>query len=159
MFNAIVLLSNAVMQAYGHVVLPVVNMFVGGVLKLLAVFILTGNPLIGILGTPVGSLLCYLSITVLNLIAMAKVFPNAPKILRNMLRAITAAVIMGVFVFGAYYAISTFLPSVGRVITCGLQLGIGVIVYLFSAIKLRAITREDCLLLPKGEKIAKLLNL
>ena len=31
--------------------------------------------------------------------------------------------------------------------------------FLVCAVTLKAITREDCLLLPKGEKIAKLLHL
>ena len=159
LFNAIVLLTNAIMQAHGHVNLPVINMFIGGIVKLVAVFILTGNPKIGILGTPIGSLLCYLCITILNLITMAKVLPNAPRILRNMLRAIGAAAIMGVAVFGVYYAIETFLPGITRVITCGVPLVIGVVVYVVFAILFKAITKEDCLLLPKGEKIAKLLHL
>ena len=36
---------------------------------------------------------------------------------------------------------------------------VGVVVYCFTAVRLQVITREDCLLLPKGEKIAKLLKL
>ena len=159
LFNATVLLTNAIMQAHGHVNLPVINMFIGGIVKLVAVFILTGNPEIGILGTPIGSLLCYVCITILNLITMAKVLPDAPRIVRNMLRAILAAVIMGVVVFGVYYAIEAFLPPISRIISCGVPLGVGVVVYLFAAIKLRAITRDDCLLLPKGQKIANLLHL
>ena len=159
LFNAIVLLTNAIMQAHGHVNLPVINMFIGGIIKLVAVFILTGNPKIGILGTPIGSLLCYLCITILNLITMAKVLPNAPRIIRNMLRAIGAALIMGVVVFGTYYAIETFWVPGSRIISCGLPLIVGVVVYAVSAILLKAITKEDCLLLPKGEKIAKLLHL
>ncbi|MBE6976135.1 MAG: polysaccharide biosynthesis protein [Ruminococcaceae bacterium] len=158
LFNATVLLTNAIMQAHGHVNLPVVNMFVGGIIKLVAVFILTGNPNIGILGTPIGSLLCYVSITVLNLIAMGRVLPDAPRIARNMLRSVLAAVIMGAAVFGVYYGIAA-LGITSRVILCGAPLAVGVVVYLLAAIKLRAITREDCLLLPKGEKIANLLHL
>jgi stage V sporulation protein B len=69
-FNSIVLLTNAIMQAHGHANLPVINMFIGGLLKLAAVFILTANPHIGILGTPIGSFLCYTSITALNLLTM-----------------------------------------------------------------------------------------
>ena len=38
-------------------------------------------------------------------------------------------------------------------------IAVGVAVYVICVIKLKAITREDCLLLPKGEKIAKLLHL
>ena len=159
LFNAIVLLTNAIMQAHGHVNLPVVNMFIGGAVKLVAVFLLTGNPQIGILGTPIGSLLCYVCITVLNLIAMARVLPQAPRILRSMLRSVVAALIMGVVVFCVYYGMEAFLPPVSRIISCGLPIAVGGCVYVVAAIKCKAITREDCLLLPKGEKIANLLRL
>ncbi len=159
-FNAIVLLTNAIMQAHGHVNLPVINMFVGGILKLVAVFILTGNPNIGILGTPIGSLLCYLCITVLNLFAIHRVLPNPPAIVRNLMRSVLAALIMGAVVFGCWQGILALLGSdVSRVIACGVPILAGVAVYVFAAVKLKAITKADCLLLPKGEKIAKLLHL
>ena len=159
-FNATVLLTNAIMQAHGHVNLPVINMFIGGIVKLVAVFILTGNPEIGILGTPIGSLLCYVCITVLNLITMRRVLPQTPAIVRNMLRSVAAAVIMGVVTFGCWYGLRLLLgDDMSRVIACGAPIAIGVLVYIFAAVKLKAITREDCLLLPKGEKIANLLNL
>ena len=51
MFNAVVLVTTAIMQAHGHAGRPVINMLIGGVLKLAAVYILTGNPNIGIIGT------------------------------------------------------------------------------------------------------------
>ena len=44
-------------------------------------------------------------------------------------------------------------------LSCALPIALGAVVYVIAAVKLRAITREDCLLLPKGEKIAKLLKL
>ena len=157
-FNAIVLLTNAIMQAYGHVVLPVINMFVGGILKLAAIWILTGNPHIGILGTPIGSLLCYASITVLNLITMRRVLPQAPAIAKNVLRGFLSAAIMGIVTFGCWYGLKA-LGIGSSIILCGGPIAVGVLVYLICAIKLRAITREDCLLLPKGQKIADLLHL
>ena len=157
-FNATVLLTNAMMQAHGHVVLPVVNMFVGGILKLVAIFVLTGNPHIGILGTPIGSFICYVSITVLNLISVRKVLKDPPKILKQMLRGFLSAAIMGVFAFGAWYGLKA-LGLTSNLILCALPILVGVVVYLVCAVTLKAITREDCLLLPKGEKIAKLLHL
>ena len=159
MFNAVVLLSNALMQSHGHVVLPVVNMFVGGILKLLAVFILTGNPYIGILGTPIGSVLCYLSITVLNLIAMRRVLKNPPAIFKNMLRGFLSAVIMGAITFACWYGLKYIVGVGSNMILCALPILVGVVVFVVCAVTLKAITREDCLLLPKGEKIAKVLHL
>jgi stage V sporulation protein B len=158
MFNATVLLTNAIMQAYGHVNLPVVNMFIGGILKLGAVFILTGNPRIGILGTPIGSLLCYVSITVLNLVTMRWVLKEPPAILKNMLRGFLAAAVMGVGTFGVWYGLK-WLGIGSRVILCAAPILVGVVIYVICAIVFKAITREDCLLLPKGDKIAKLLHL
>ena len=158
MFNATVLLTNAIMQAHGHVNLPVVNMFVGGFLKLAAVSILTGNPHIGILGTPIGSLLCYLSITVLNLITMRKVLPEPPAIAKNMLRSFLSAAIMGAFTYGAWLGLKTLGVS-SSIVLCGAPILVGAAVYLLCAIRFKAITREDCLLLPKGGKIADLLHL
>ena len=159
-FNAIVLLTNAIMQAHGNVTLPVINMFIGGILKLVAIFILTGNPNIGILGTPIGTLLCYVCITALNLIAMRKVFKNPPAILKSILRAVLAAAIMGVAVFGTWKGLQLVLgDGMSRLIGCALPITVGVVVYAIAVVKLKAITREDCLLLPKGEKIAKLLHL
>ena len=147
------------MQAHGHVNLPVVNMFVGGFVKLAAVFILTGNPHIGIMGTPIGSLLCYLSITVLNLATMKIVLKkDAPGILKNMFRGFLSAAIMGGVTYGAWFGLKTI--GIGsNLILCGAPILVGVVVYVLCAVKLRAITREDCLLLPKGDKIANLLHL
>jgi stage V sporulation protein B len=36
---------------------------------------------------------------------------------------------------------------------------VGVVIYALSVVVFKTITREDCLLLPKGEKIAKLMRL
>ena len=159
-FNAIVLLTNAIMQAHGHVNLPVVNMFVGGVLKLVVIAILTANPAIGIVGTPIGSLMCYVCITVLNLVSIKRVIPESPAILKNLMKSVAAAAIMGVAVWATLQGLTSLLgEDMSRIISCGIPIVVGVAVYAVAAIKLRAITREDCLLLPKGEKIANLLHL
>ena len=154
-FNSMVLLTNAIMQAHGHANLPVVNMFIGGILKLVAVFVLTANGQIGILGTPIGSFLCYVSITVLNLMTMRRCIPHCPAIMKNVVRSALTAAIMGAAVYGVYF----ILPTQSRLLQCAVPVAAGVAVYALAAIKLKAITREDCLLLPKGDKLAKLLKL
>ena len=158
MFNAVVLVTTAIMQAHGHAGRPVINMLIGGVLKLVAVYILTGNPNIGIVGTPTGTLICYLSICLLNLISIKKLLPQAPKLIPNLLRPFLAAAVMGVLTWLSWYGLKTI--GIGsRLILCGAPIMVGVVVYALAAVKLKVITREDCLLLPKGAKIAKLLKL
>ena len=158
MFNAVVLVTTAIMQAHGHVNRPVVNMFIGGLLKLAAVYILTGNPHIGILGTPLGTLLCYLVITVLNILSIRSLIPEAPALVKNLARPFLAAAFMGLLTWLSWYGLK-FLGIGSRLILCGAPIMVGVVVYCLAAVKLKVVTREDCLLLPKGEKIAKLLKL
>ena len=158
MFNAVVLLTNAMMQAHGHAVVPVVNMFIAGLMRLAVVYILTGNPNIGIVGTPIGATLCFLCIAVLNLFSMRRVMEHPPAIVKNLIKPFAAAAIMGGFVRAALYLLQT-LGITSRLILCGVPVVVGVVVYVVAAVLLKAITREDCMLLPKGAKIAKLLRL
>ena len=158
MFNAVVLVTTALMQAHGHAGRPVVNMLIGGLLKLAAVFILTGNPNIGILGTPIGTLLCYLAICVLNIFSIHSLLKNPPAIAKNLIRPFLAACVMGIFVMGAFLGLKTLGIS-SRLILCGAPIAVGVAAYALAAVKIKVVTRADCLLLPKGEKIAKLLKL
>ena len=158
MFNAVVLVTTAIMQAHGHAGRPVINMLIGGLLKLAAVYILTGNPNVGIVGTPIGTLLCYLSICVLNLVSIRKLLPQAPRLIPNLLRPFLAAAIMGAITWLSWFGLKA-LNIDSRLILCGAPIAVGVVVYALAAVKLKVITREDCLLLPKGAKIAKLLKL
>ena len=158
MFNAVVLVTTAIMQAHGHATRPVINMLIGGVLKLAAVFMLTGNPNIGIVGTPVGTLLCYLAISVLNIYSIRTLLDHPPAILKNLVRTFLAALIMGIFVFASFTGLKT-IGITSRLILCGAPIAVGVLAYAIAAVKIKVVTREDCLLLPKGEKIAKLLKL
>ena len=158
MFNAVVLLTNAMMQAHGHAVVPVVNMFISGILRLIVVYMLTGNRNIGIVGTPIGAMLCFLCIAVLNLLSMRRVLQDPPAIVKNLVKPFAAAAVMGVFVYGALYLLKS-LGFTSRLILCGLPICVGVVVYVVMVVVLKVITRSDCMLLPKGEKIAKLLRL
>ena len=158
MFNAVVLVTTAIMQAHGYAGRPVLNMLIGGLLKLAAVFILTGNPNIGIVGTPVGTLLCYLAICVLNLFSIRSLLEHPPAIVRNLLRPFLSAVIMGSVVYFALIGLKA-IGITSNLILCAAPILVGVVVYVVAAVKIRVVTREDCLLLPKGEKIAKLLKL
>lgn len=157
---AIVQYTNAVLQSHGKATVPVVNMLLSGVVKLAIVYILVGNPAIGILGAPLGAVLCYLCISVLNLIGIRKYVPQRPALVKNLLRPLFPAGVMGAAVYGCYWGIQQ-IPSISdsRLLLCGVPILVGVIVYCIAVVLCKAITREDCQLLPKGDKIAKLLGL
>ena len=68
------------------------------------------------------------------------------------------AAVMGGFVFLSYQGL-LYLGITSRAILCGAPILVGVCFYAFGIIFVKPIRKEDCLLLPKGEKIAKLLKL
>ena len=157
-FNALVLVTTAIMQAHGNVNRPVVNMLIGGVVKLIIVYVLTGNRAIGIVGTPIGTLTSYVVICILNVFSIRSLVADPPRILRNLIRPLLASCIMGVAVWLSWWCLST--AGVGsRVLLAGLPVAVGMVAYVLAAIALKVITKEDCMLLPKGEKIAKILKL
>ena len=157
---AIIQYTNVILQSHGHAHVPVVNMLLAGGVKLALVYVLAGNPAIGILGVPIGSLLCNVAIAVMNLVAIRRLVPQKPALLSNLLRPALPAAIMGVVVFGVYWGLQQILGAEGsRVLLCGIPVAVGAVVYFVAVVWLKAITREDCQLLPKGEKIAKLLKL
>ena len=92
------------------------------------------------------------------LYSIRTLIPHPPAIVKNLLRPFLAACVMGVFVSGALFGLKALGMS-SRIILCGVPIAVGVAVYALAAVKFKVITREDCLLLPKGEKIAKLLKL
>lgn len=161
-FYAIIQYTAAVMQAHDKAHIPVIHTLICGAARLLIVYILSGNPYIGILAAPIGTGLCFLAIGTLNLLAIRRMVPQKPALLRNLLRPLLSAVIMGVAVYGTYFLLGQFFTAASRlhaVILCGAPIAVGAIVYFVCVIVFKAIKKEDCLLLPKGDKIAKLLRL
>ena len=157
---AIIQYTNALLQAHGFVNVPVVNMLSSGAVRLVLVYVMVGNPNLGLMGAPIGAFLGYLCIAVLNLVAIRKKVAQKPKLLQNLLRPAIPALIMGVVVFFCYQALVAVIGVDGsRIILAGAPIAVGVVVYFVCVVLMKSITREDCLLLPKGEKIAKLLRL
>lgn len=156
--HAVVLLTNAIMQAHGHANIPVVNMLCSGAAKLVLVSILAGNPAIGILGVPIGTALCNLCIAALNIFSIHRCVAQKPALVRNLLRALLPAVTMGIAAYGTWKGLLVLHIS-SRVLLCGIPVAAAAVVYVVCAVIFKSITRDDCLLLPKGEKISKFLHL
>lgn len=156
-FNSLVLLLNAIMQAHGDVVTPVVNMLIGGIIKIIVNYILVGQPNLNIVGAPIGTFICYISITALDLIAMKQHISARPAIFKNIIRPGLASAIMGAATFMVYRVLSNAISS--WKLACLLSLAFAVVLYAVLVVFLRCLTYEDCMLLPKGEKIAKILRI
>ena len=159
-FQSSIQFLHAILQSHGFVNIPVVHMISSGVLRMALVYFMVGNPKLGLLGAPIGATFGYLLILVLDLWAIQRKVPQKPRLLQNLLRPAIPALVMGVIVFFCHRILVSVLGADGsRVLLAGIPIAVGAAVYFVCVILMKSITKEDCLLLPKGEKIAKLLRL
>ena len=108
------------MQAHGDVTTPVVNMLIGGIVKVVVNYILVAIPSLNIIGAAIGTIVCYVTITALDLIAMRRTVTTHPAVARNLIRPAAAAAIMGAATFFAE-AVLRRLPRADKaVIRAGL---------------------------------------
>ena len=170
-FVCLVLVTNSILQAYGFVNLPIVTIFLGGVVKLVANYNLVALPSVNIYGAPVGTLLCYAVALVLNLIVLRRAVHSCPGYASVFAKPLLASLVMGGAAWASYGLLSRaaglipFLVEEGAlnrmgnaVATLG-AIGIAAVIYLILVLALRIISRDDVMLMPKGEKIAKILHL
>ena len=155
-FVAMVSLTNAILQSIGKAHLPVITMFIGGVVKLTTNYILVGNPAINIHGAPLGTTACYGTITVLNLILIAYHTHSLPNPIRTVFKPLIATAGMSAAAYGVNLVCAKI---VGGKLACLVAILIAIVVYGVLLLVVGAWEKEDVLLLPKGEKIARKLKM
>ena len=153
-FVALVSVSNAVLQAYGKVYVPVINMLIGGIVKVFMNYMLI--PVWGIDAAPIATAVCYGVIAILNIICIIKMLKVKLSFLYMVVKPILASIIMGAGALLAYNVIGKILP--GSRITTIFAIGFGGIVYVFALILVRCLKKEDILNLPKGRQLASVME-
>ena len=148
--------TNSMIQAVGKVYVPVINMIVGTVVRIGVVYVLCGIPEINAMGSAVGTFVSYLVMIILNLIALHRMLPEIPSVVRMGIRPLLASVIMGAVSYPVYLLLTRFMREKFAVIPVIL---LAILVYLVAAVFTKAITREEIVQLPKGEKLADKLHL
>ena len=154
--NSTLFTTNAILQSFGKPILPVLHMAAGGVVKIALSFVLIGVPEINAMGSSVSTVCSYLLIMVLNLWSIRGLMPQMPSFLGMALPMAGSALVMGGVSYGAYFCLALFLsPKLAVVPAIFLAVG----VYALCVVAFRVVTYDDVAMLPKGEKLARLLRL
>ena len=178
LFVCMMLVCNSILQAHGFVNLPVVVMLLGGVVKIINNYNLVAIPGVGIYGAPFGNVLCFGTCMVLNLIIISRVIRGRPSYIPIFAKPAAASALMGLGAWAVYGLCSKVLLSTGTLCEVDalsnkvLDLSragnamatmaailVAVVIYGAMVLLLRAISREDLKLMPKGDKIAKILRI
>lgn len=163
-FVCMALMMNAVLQAGGNEKYPIYSMVIGGVVKICVNWFLVADPHINILGAPIGTLSCYAVMCVMDYIFLCRVMPERPRLGRILARPVLSCAAMGLSAWAVYGLAIRFIGGAepGRLMMAlcmCLAIGVAVIVYLVLVVLTRAVTFEDMKLIPKGEKLARLLHI
>lgn len=164
-FVCIALVTNAVLQANGNEKLPIVSMIVGGIVKIVCNILLVSRPGLNILGACIGTISCYAVICVLNCVFIARSLETRPNYFRAFLRPLISGAVMGAAAWAVYGLAAKLLhvsADGSRILMLAamcVSIAVAVVVYVIMVIVSRSVTMEDMKLIPKGEKIAKLLHI
>ena len=161
-FVCIVLMENAILVSSGKEKLTMVTLISGGVIKIVVNWFLVARPEINIYGAPIGTLVSYFIMALMNYIFMYVGLQEKPRFLRIFSRPAAASILMGGCAWAIYGLAGHFvgLDSWGRIALCMmLSVMVAVLVYLVSVIALRAVTIEDMELIPGGKKLGRLLHI
>lgn len=146
---------NSMLQAVGRVDLPVKLLAVGLAIKLVLNYTLVGIPEINVMGAGTGTLVCYIFIMVFSLYFLCRETKITPNFIGIFLKPLLSSVIC----VAAAYFVQKFgaILHLGRLATLLAIVTAGVI-YVFCMLWFKALSKNDILMLPKGQKIAKILE-
>ena len=161
-FVCVVLMENAILQASGREKLTMVTMISGGLVKIVINWFLVARPEINIYGAPVGTLVSYAAMALMNYIFMCFTLDKRPGLLGIFGRPMLSSMLMGVAASAVYSLGGHVIGTeewLGTAVCMVAAVGVAVVVYLVCVIALRAITVSDLKLIPGGEKLGKLLHM
>ncbi|MDY3906476.1 MAG: polysaccharide biosynthesis protein [Lawsonibacter sp.] len=165
-FVCMMLVCNSILQAHGFVNLPVTVMVLGGAVKIVTNYNVVAIPKVGIFGVPMGNVLCFGLCLALDLVIISRVIPQRPRYLPIFLKPLAASALMGGAAWAVYGLLSRlFLDDSGVISRTGnaaatmAAILVAMVIYFVLIVALRAISRDDLALMPKGDKLARLLRL
>ena len=149
-FLGMLAITNSFLQAHKLERKPIISILAGSGVKLLTSYLLIGNENIQILGAPIGTVLCYITIIIFNFYFIAKHIGFVPKFGRVFVRPLISSVICAAAAFGSFWLLDRFLsPKIAVLIA----IVVAVLVYAVAVFLTRSITADEIKMLPKGEKI------
>ena len=155
-FNCMVTVTTAILQAHGKVNVPIYTTLVGGVVNIVTDYVLIGMGSIHIYGAAIATISYCAVIMFLNIFALKRSIDLPPRVLKQFVKPIVATAIMSVAAYLGYDLVYGLMES--NTLAMLFSVAVAVVVYFLLVYLLKIVTWEDCQLLPKSQTIAKLLK-
>lgn len=152
------------LQALGKAKVPVYSLSIGAIAKVITNYIFIGIPSLNINGAVVGTVVCYTIIVVINLISLVRTTKVKLDYMSILVKPLVCSILCGIAAYTSYGITSALLPQINKgghsitnVIACLVAVVLAVAVYAISMLLVNGIAKDDIIMLPKGEKIVKIL--
>lgn len=145
---------SSTLQGLGKMMIPVYNLGLSAVVKIIITYILVGIPSLNINGAAIGTVLAYLMSAILNYKAV-KEYANVSLDLSDIFaKPLAASIVMGAAALVIYQLIFAITGhnSIGVLLT----IIAAVLIYFIMIFKTKALKPEDLQFIPKGDLIQKL---
>lgn len=162
-FLSLIQSFTSILQGMGKAYVPVINLFVGAIAKIICTYFLTSIPSINVLGAAIGTVVAYVIAVVLDFFSMKKALKLDFDIKEFVLKPLLTVSIMaiaarlGYSIFGGFTLganpkyLLNFLGTVAGI-------SFGGVAYIIALFLTKTITRADLQSLPKGQKLIKILE-
>lgn len=154
-FLTLVQALTAMLQGLGKPLIPVINLFIGALLKIILTYILTAIPGINIKGAAISTVVAYATAAILDLILLSKVAKIKFNYRDIFIKPLISALGMAIIVRFSY---GFLLKIIGGRLSTILSIGIGGLAYVILLIVTGTITEEDIKFIPKGERLGRYLD-
>ena len=138
----------------GKMYTPALALLIGCVIKIGLNLVLITNPNINIYGAVISSFICQFVVFMIVYITMKRNIKVKFEPVKHIIKPLLAGLIMGAVIFFINYLFSGVIRN--SILTI-INIMIGAVVYLISVFALKILSKDEILMLPKGEKIYNLL--
>ena len=155
----------SMLQAVDKPNVPLKSMAVGAIVKIIANMILVSIPSVNIQGAVVGSFLSNIVMVFWGFVVLKKATGVKYELKSTVMKPLICSCLSGAGAWGSHMLFVRLVEAVGiasgvtanKLATIG-AVGMAVIIYLIALFATKTLQKSDVVMLPKGEKIAKVLE-
>ncbi len=155
-FYSLSTLTNAVLQGIGKVNIPVINAFAALVIQTVVLVPCLWFTDLNLYSLAIATIVYSLLMCILNGVAVRKSLDYHQKVLKVFVLPLAASVVMAAVAYGVYTLCYLLLKS--NMVSLILAVILAACVYGILILKLRVLDKEDIYAMPKGAKLAKILE-
>ena len=145
------------LQGFGKVMIPAYALGAGCVVKLILNLILLRIPALNVYGAAISTIFCHATAFMIVYIVLKKYIKIDLSFMKFVIKPIIASGIMGICSYTIYLLLMNNGIFYGNKATIIAML-FAVIIYVLAVITLKIYNEEDIIMLPKGDKILKILK-